>query len=138
MLIQSVIPNYINLLRLGAQIAAMNMMDVLAMVLQRFIVAKRTWALVALVVRADYCIVKNTIIDKEMFLLLKVNCDKKVHARWNFDASSAWTRRLSAQEKHKKTRKCIILSQFSGTNILSYYSNSYKTFLLTAFFRCDK
>ena len=35
------------------------------------------------------------------YLLLRVNLDKIMHARWDFDASSAWTRRVSALDKHQ-------------------------------------
>ena len=35
------------------------------------------------------------------YLLLRVNCDKIMHARWDFDASSAQTRRVSALDKHQ-------------------------------------
>ena len=35
------------------------------------------------------------------YLLLQVNCDKIMHARWDFDASSAQTRRVSALDKHQ-------------------------------------
>ena len=35
------------------------------------------------------------------YSLLRVNLDKIMHARWNFDASSARTRRVSALDKHQ-------------------------------------
>ena len=35
------------------------------------------------------------------YLLLRVNLDKIMHARWDFDASSARTRRVSALDKHQ-------------------------------------
>ena len=35
------------------------------------------------------------------YLLLRGSCDKIMHARWNFDASSARTRRVSALDKHQ-------------------------------------
>ena len=35
------------------------------------------------------------------FLLLRVNLDKIMHARWDFDASSARTRKVSALDKHQ-------------------------------------
>ena len=35
------------------------------------------------------------------YLLLRVNLDKIMHARWDFDASSARTRRVSALVKHQ-------------------------------------
>ena len=35
------------------------------------------------------------------YLLLRVNLDKIMHARWDFDASSAQTRRVSALDKHQ-------------------------------------
>ena len=35
------------------------------------------------------------------YLLLRVNLDKIIHARWDFDASSARTRRASALDKHQ-------------------------------------
>ena len=35
------------------------------------------------------------------YLLLRVNLDKIMHARWDFDESSARTRRVSALDKHQ-------------------------------------
>ena len=35
------------------------------------------------------------------YLLLRVNLDKIMHVRWDFDASSARTRRVSALDKHQ-------------------------------------
>ena len=35
------------------------------------------------------------------YLLLRVNLDKIMHARWDFDASSARTRRVNALDKHQ-------------------------------------
>ena len=35
------------------------------------------------------------------YLLLRVNLDKIMHARWDFDASSAQTRRVSALDSIK-------------------------------------
>ena len=35
------------------------------------------------------------------YLLLRVNLDKIMHARWDFDASSTQTRRVSALDKHQ-------------------------------------
>ena len=35
------------------------------------------------------------------YLLLRVNLDKIMHAHWDFDASSAQTRRVSALDKHQ-------------------------------------
>ena len=35
------------------------------------------------------------------YLLLRVNLDKIMHARWDFDASSARTQRVSALDKHQ-------------------------------------
>ena len=35
------------------------------------------------------------------YLLLRVNLDRIMHARWDFDASSARTRRVSALDKHQ-------------------------------------
>ena len=36
-----------------------------------------------------------------VYLLLRVNLDKIMHACWNFDTSSARTRRVSALDKHQ-------------------------------------
>ena len=36
-----------------------------------------------------------------VYLLLRVNCDTMMHGCWDFDASSAWTRRVSALDKHQ-------------------------------------
>ena len=35
------------------------------------------------------------------YLRLQVNCDKIMHGRWDFDASSARTRRVSVLDKHQ-------------------------------------
>ena len=35
------------------------------------------------------------------YLFLQVNCDKIMHVRWDFDASNAWTQRVSALDKHQ-------------------------------------
>ena len=35
------------------------------------------------------------------YILLRVNLDKIMHARWDFDASSARTRRVGALDKHQ-------------------------------------
>ena len=35
------------------------------------------------------------------YLLLRVNLDKIMHTCWDFDASSAWTQRVSALDKHQ-------------------------------------
>ena len=39
------------------------------------------------------------------YLLLRVNCDKIMHARWDFDESIARTRRVSAFDKHENWRE---------------------------------
>ena len=36
-----------------------------------------------------------------VYLRLRVNCDKVMHARWDFDTSSAQIRRVSALDKHQ-------------------------------------
>ena len=36
-----------------------------------------------------------------VYLLLRVNLDKIMHARWDFDASSAQTQGVSALDKHQ-------------------------------------
>ena len=38
------------------------------------------------------------------YLLLRVNLDKIMHARWNFDVSSVQTRRVSALDRHQNWR----------------------------------
>ena len=35
------------------------------------------------------------------YLLLQVNCDKIMHARWDFDVTSARTQRMSALDNHQ-------------------------------------
>ena len=48
------------------------------------------------------------------YLLLRVNCDKIMHACWDFDVSNTQTQRGVGQASKLKW-KCIILSQFSST-----------------------
>ena len=47
---------------------------------------------------ADTCFIYRLI---TAYLLSRVNLDKIMHARWDFDASSARTRRVSALDKHQ-------------------------------------
>ena len=50
------------------------------------------------------------------YLLLRVNLDKIMHARWDFDASSATNPEGECiGQASKLKRKCIILSKFSST-----------------------
>ena len=42
------------------------------------------------------------------YLLLRVNLDKIMHARWDFDASSARTRRVSALDKHQNWSASVL------------------------------
>ena len=42
------------------------------------------------------------------YLLLRVNLDKIMHARWDFDASSARTRRMSALDKHQNWSASVL------------------------------
>ena len=44
------------------------------------------------------------------YLLLRVNLDKIMHARWDFDASNAWTRRVSALDKHQNWSASALFS----------------------------
>ena len=42
------------------------------------------------------------------YSLLRVNLDKIMHVRWDFDASSAQTRRMNALDKHQKLSACVL------------------------------
>ena len=42
------------------------------------------------------------------YLLLRVNCDKIMHARWDFDVSSARTRKVSALDKHQNSSESAL------------------------------
>ena len=52
------------------------------------------WKLVCFIFYINYRLITA-------YLLLRVNLDKIMHARWDFDASSARTRRVSALDKHQ-------------------------------------
>ena len=57
-------------------------------------------------------------------LILRVNCDKIMHARWDFEVSDTWTKRVKAlRQAMKLKRKCIILSQFLSTQLLTHGMN---------------
>ena len=47
-------------------------------------------------------------------LLLRVNLDKIMHARWDFDVSSARTRRVSALDKHQNWSASVLFCLNSG------------------------
>ena len=47
------------------------------------------------------------------YLLLRVNLDKIMHARWDFDASSARTRRVSALDRHQNWSASALFCQNS-------------------------
>ena len=52
------------------------------------------------------CVLVNTLHQNDYrlitaYLLLRVNLDKIIHARWDFDSASARTRRVSALDKHQ-------------------------------------
>ena len=49
------------------------------------------------------------------YFLLRVNLDKIMHSHWDFDASSARTRRVSALDKHQNWSASALLSKFSST-----------------------
>ena len=49
--------------------------------------------------KSKYAVINYRLITA--YLLLRVNLDKIMHARWDFDASSARTRRVSALDKHQ-------------------------------------
>ena len=48
------------------------------------------------------------------YLLLRVNYDKIMHARWDFDVSSARTRRVSELDKHQKWSASVLFCHNSG------------------------
>ena len=47
------------------------------------------------------------------YLLLRVNLDKIMHTRWDFDASSARTQRVSALDKHQNWSASALFCQNS-------------------------
>ena len=59
------------------------------------------------------------------YLLLRVNLDKIMHARWDFDASSARTRRVSALDKHQNWSASALFclnsraqNKYTGVNLI--------------------
>ena len=65
---------------------------------------------------------------------MRVNCDKIMHTRWDFDVSSARTQRVSALDKHQASA-CI-----SFATILTIYPGSKFINLMLAWFnnmRCS-
>ena len=68
------------------------------------------------------------------YLLLRVNLDKIMQARWGFDASSARTRRVSALDKHQNWSTCALFclnsraqSKYAVVNLIHTRRN--QTFL---------
>ena len=59
------------------------------------------WQTILHVFKKVYTWKVNTYRLITMYLLLQVNCDKIMHTRWNFDASSARTWRVNALDKHQ-------------------------------------
>ena len=49
------------------------------------------------------------------YLLKRVNCDKIMHVRWDFEASSAQTRRVSALDKHQNWSASALFCHNSRT-----------------------
>ena len=74
------------------------------------------------------------------YLLLRVNLDKIMHARWDFDASSARTRRVSALNKHQNWSASALFclnsraqSKYAVVNLI--HTRRKQTFCLLL---CDK
>ena len=74
------------------------------------------------------------------YLLLRVNLDKIMHARWDFDASSARTRRVSALDKHQNWSASALFclnswaqSKYAVVNLI--HTRRKQTFCLLL---CDK
>ena len=74
------------------------------------------------------------------YLLLRVNLDKIMHARWDFDASSARTWRVSALDKHQNWSASALLclnsraqSKYAVVNLI--HTRRKKPFCLLL---CDK
>ena len=63
------------------------------------------------------------------YLLLRVNLDKIMYARWDFDASSARTQRLSALDKHQNWSASALfcLNSRAQSKFADVNSNSYTT-----------
>ena len=75
-----------------------------------------------------------------VYLLLRVNLDKIMHARWDFDASSARTRRVSTLDKHQNWSASALFclnsraqSQYAVVNLI--HTRRKQTFCLLL---CDK
>ena len=75
------------------------------------------------------------------YLLLQVNLDKIMHARWDFDVSSAWTRRVSALDKHQNWSASVLFcvnsraqNKYAVVNLI--HKQCYKQTFLS--FICDK
>ena len=74
------------------------------------------------------------------YSLLRVNLDKIMHARWDFDASSARTRRVSALDKHQNWSASALFclnsraqSKYAVVNLI--HTQRKQTFCLLL---CDK
>ena len=74
------------------------------------------------------------------YLLLRVNLDKIMYARWDFDASSARTRRVSALDKHQNWSASALFclnsqaqSKYAVVNLI--HTRRKQTFCLLL---CDK
>ena len=51
------------------------------------------------------------------YVFLLVNCDKIMHARWDFDVSNAWTQNVSALDKHQNWSKSALFCHNSWAQI---------------------
>ena len=51
------------------------------------------------------------------YVLLRVNCDKIMQARWDFDVSNAWTQNVSALDKHQNWSKSALFCHNSWAQI---------------------
>ena len=61
------------------------------------------------------CVWMSTLVMAYIYFL-RVNCDKIMHARWDFDASNEQTRRWMNLTSIRIERKCIIWSQYLSSN----------------------
>ena len=74
------------------------------------------------------------------YLLLLVNCDQIMHMRWDFDASSAQNRRVSALDKHQNWSEsalcCHISWEPSNYAVINLIHTQHKQ--VSCVFKCDE
>ena len=88
--------------------------------------------LLKIMFKAAYSVVSNYRLITA-YLLLQVDLDKIMHARWDFDASSAQTQRVSALDKHQNQSGSVLFclnsqakSKYAVINLI--HTRSKRTF----------